>query len=180
MDEDDAEDEDEDMETFSENGEDNFAHSDAGSAECRVSIHTRRKAEAKGKLTCSLEYFQYTVVGGDGDAYIGIELSKDEKKTKIEIDEPFKRIWVSPTSRGDYANCNAKSNLVEAELFGQQRCMCYSSHAQMKDCMLMSASGLSGCEIGNEQGQLFSLYDTLAGLSFSPSKCVGLRFTSGE
>lgn len=68
------------------------------------------------------------------------------------MEEPPNRVWVSRTTRGEFNKQDDRGELVEVDLFGMQR-------------------WLSGCPEGNEQQQLFPLYQTLAGDAFAPSLC---------
>lgn len=59
---------------------------------------------------------------GDGDAYGFIDDSKDREVEITEVEEPVKRVTVSKTRRGEFTPDPSNKDLMEAEIFGLQRC----------------------------------------------------------
>jgi hypothetical protein len=49
---------------------------------------------------------------------------KNRKETITEVEEPIKEIFISSKERGDFTQQSSENTLLEAELFGLQRCEC--------------------------------------------------------
>lgn len=114
---------------------------------------------------------------GDGDAYGFLDISKDRKETIKEVEEPVKKVVVSQTKRGEFADTASAPDLVEAELFGFQRWISGCPEGRSPSPIIIhrrraETTRRSTVHPGNEQQQLFSLYTDLSGEAFVPAKCV--------
>lgn len=59
---------------------------------------------------------------GDGDAYSFLDISKDRRVEIKEVEEPVKRVTISRTKRGEFDPDIKNEDLMDAEIFGLQRC----------------------------------------------------------
>lgn len=63
-----------------------------------------------------------SILDGDGDAYGFLDISKDRQVEIKEVEEPVKRITISRVERGEFKPDPTKKDLMDAEIFGLQRC----------------------------------------------------------
>lgn len=64
----------------------------------------------------------FSILDGDGDAYGFLDISKDRQVEIKEVEEPVKRVTISKVERGEFKPDPTKKDLMDAEIFGLQRC----------------------------------------------------------